>query len=396
MKQFQETTNVPQPEEPLWNKNPEALEGMISEALAIATETQGPEKIAELQVALAYTLMYQRKLAEARHVIRSALNTLPGYGQALWCEAQLAMFLDGWPAAWEKLEARWQVGYSGDRPIPLEKTWDGSVPLAGRPILLAGEGALGDQIQFVRFASQLKSAGAGLITVSTHPKLIPLISGVKGLDAVVPAGSKSNLPEYDLGIPMLSVPFLLGTTVETLPATVPYLTAPVDRVAQAAHKIVERGASLNVGLCWRSARNVRCLPLKLFRPLAEVPGVQLFGIGEKTDIEREASGFPIISLGDTDLVTAAGVIAALDLIITVDTLSTHLAGALAKPVWTLLNYVPDWRWGIKDETTRWYPTMRLFRRESRDWASVIQRVAEELHALNSHSLQQTSSRCFDI
>jgi hypothetical protein len=375
--------SAPQPEEYLFRKDPVALEGLIRRALALAGPTQSAAKLAELQVSLAYALMHQRRLVDAREVAHSALNNRPGYDQALWCDAQIAMFLDDWPAAWQKLEARWLVEYTGPRTIPPEKIWDGSTPLAGRAVLLAGEGRMGDQIQFARFASALKTAGAGRVTVTALPAVVPLFRFLSGVDEVVSTPAQRRIPvAYDLGVPMMTAPFILGTIPRAMGATVPYISAPPEQTAEAARTIAAQGAALNVGVCWRSAHSVKCLRLELFRPLAELPGVRLFAIGERADIEPEISGFPIVNLGATDLLTTAGAIAALDLVIVVDTMAAHLAGALARPAWILLNHVPDWRWGIEEETTPFYPTMRLFRRgQSSDWESVIARVATELRAL---------------
>ena len=326
----------PQPAESLWRKNPELLEGLTRKALSIAVKSHNPRKIAAFQVSLAYTLLHQRKLGEAREVVRAALITLPGYSEALWCEAQLAMFVDEWPAAWASLEARFLVEHSGERPVPVERTWDGSA-LNGRPILLAAEGGFGDQVQFVRFASALKAAGAGHITVSAHRRLIPLFTCLEGVDSICATEFNSNQPshKYDLGVPMWSVPFLLGTTPKTLPNKTPYLSAPEERLADARMRIAERRGTLNVGLCWRSKMAAKCLPLAVFRPLLDVKGVQFFGIGQRADIEQEISdlpNFPIVNLGATDFLTTATMLTALDLTITIDTVTAHLAGALGRVV----------------------------------------------------------------
>jgi hypothetical protein len=376
---------ITRPSELLWRQSPELLEGITREALSVALKSHNPEKIAASQTSLAYTLLYQGKPAEARDLVRAALEALPGYAEALWCEAQLAMFLDDWPAAWAGLEARFLVKYSGERPIPLEKTWDGSA-LNGRPILFAGEGGLGDQIQFVRFASALRAAGAGHVTVSANPALIPLFDGIAEMDSICTAEPFSNKPSCPchVGVPMLSVPFLLGTTLKTLPNKKTYLSAPAGRTADARLTITPWRRALNVGLCWRSKVAYRCAPLSVFRPLLDVKGIRLFGIGQRAEIEQDIADFPdfpIVNVGTADLEMTAAILTELDVTITIDTVTAHLAGALGLPIWTLLHEVPDWRWGLRGETTPWYPSMRLFRQEQRSWTRPIERVVDGLSAL---------------
>jgi hypothetical protein len=328
----------------------------------------------QIEVALAYALMHQLRFQEAHSVIAAALTRSPGDDQAQLCDAQLSFFMDEpWPGPWKKLEARWTTGYMGDQPVPSDRLWDGS-PLRGRSVLLAGEGGLGDQINFVRFAATLKAAGAGRVIVSAHPPLIPLFETMSGIDALVPTRMPSNTlrstVDYDVAVPMASVPRYCSPSATPWPLP-PYLHAVPAGTAAVQRQITETGAVLNVGLCWNASKATRRIPLEMFRPLAEVPGVRLFALGEEAAVQRDIGDFPILSLAASDVQTTAAAIAALDLVVTVDTMTAHLAGALDRPAWVLLHYLPDWRWRANGDSTAWYPSMRLFRQAQRDWRPAI-------------------------
>jgi hypothetical protein len=274
------------------------------------------------------------------------------------------------------LEARWLLDLFGKKP-DISKVWDGSA-LEGRSVLMAGEGGLGDYIQFIRFAPSLKFAGAGQVIVSAPPELTGLLKTAPGVDCVQ---SLDPEPVYDTGIALLSVPTALGTTLATLPSKVPYLRTAEECVSVARRRLGERDRKLNVGIAWRSRYAIRTLPLEFFRPIIDIPGVRPFALGEKGTTAPELGLFAIADLTTEDLVSAAAAVSVLDLVVSVDTMIAYLAGALGKPVWLILHNVPAWRWGLDGETTPWYPTMRLFRQQGRDWKSLFQYLAKEIHSL---------------
>ena len=377
----------------LWNRAPHAVEALLRKALSRfdgegPSSSPSPVKL-DLEISLALAIMYQRRLHEARNLIQMILKSHPDQESALWCEAQLRFYLgEEWPGVWDQMEHRWGAGYSGARPFDATRVWDGS-PLNGRSVLLAGEGGLGDQIMFIRFAPLLKAAGAGHLTVSADAGLIPFLQTMPGVDAFVAKTPGSNEPgrevAFDAGVPMLSAPACLRTTLSTLPAEVPYLAVPRIFVEAARERMrstmsITDKPVLNVGLCWRANKKFRSVPLEIFRPLLDVPGVRLFGLGEASVIEEECAAFPMTNLGGRDILSSAGAVAALDLVIAPDTMMVHLAGSLGRPVWLVLHYLADWRWPFTGETTPWYPTARLFRRESEDWESVTRQLVDELTA----------------
>ena len=198
------------------------------------------------------------------------------------------------------------------------------------------------------------------------------------------------LPPFDLQVPLMSLPRLLGTTLTTIPATIPYVTPDPGQRERWRQRLAAHGCAFRVGLVWagqpqnRNDRR-RSLPLAALAPLAAVPGVSFFSL-QGGEAARQIEGAPMpLSDPNAELPNFADIaafVANLDLVITVDTAAAHLAGALGKPVWTMLPFAPDWRWLLGREDTPWYPTMRLFRQpRAGDWPSVVTRVAEELAAL---------------
>lgn len=366
------------------DQNPQLVEALAIKELSRAELSEADR--ASFEVSLALALMFQRRLVQARDRIESMLVRFPEHPVALWCDALLSIYMqEPWAVALKKFQARWAVGVNGEQPVAPDFNWDGS-PLRGRRVWLAGEGGRGDQIQFLRFARLLKAAGAGRVTVSVRPDLVQLAQTAAGVDAAVPTEPDSNRPaspiEFDTGLTMMSAPGLLNLDHTTIPSQVPYLHAPQTAIDAARRRLANGpGRSLNVGVCRLASKKYRSLPLELFRPLAEIPGVRLFSLAEESWLDENAATFPIVSLGSSDILADAGAICALDLVISVDTMIAHLAGSLARPVWLTLIYFPDCRWGLEGETTHWYPTMRMFRRETPDWKGVIARIAQQLTLL---------------
>ena len=279
--------------------------------------------------------------------------------------------------------------------------WDGS-PLAGRTILLHPEQGIGDTIQFVRYAPLLQAQG-GRVLLLCPPTLLPLLRACPGIDQLIPHGADgTRTPPFDVHASLVSLPLLLGTTMQTIPAPVPYLRADAELV-QRWGTLLRRVDGFKVGIGWQGnpdyvADRGRSFPLTCFAPLARLPHVQLVSLQKGPGVEQLAGNavdFPILSF-DRQADEAAGafmdtaaIVAHLDLVITSDTALAHLAGALGVPVWVVLPLVPDWRWFLDRADSPWYPNMRLFRQRQRgDWAEVFQRVAGALQ----QRLQDWSSR----
>jgi hypothetical protein len=269
--------------------------------------------------------------------------------------------------------------------------WDGR-SFEGRQLLIHDEQGLGDTLQFLRYLPMAKAMG-GKVIFEVRGKLLPLLKNVSGADEVV-SRSPDGEPnvDYDLFVPMLSLPAILGTLLQTVPAQIPYLFADNDLVCSWAARLSSI-AGFKVGICWQgnpanAADRRRSVPLKLFEPLARIQGIQLISLQKIHGLEQLAempADGSIIDLGrELDensgvFMDTAAVLKNLDLVITSDTAVPHLAGALGVPVWLLLPYSPDWRWLTKGSHSPWYPTMRLYRQpDPGNWTAVFQRVSQHL------------------
>ncbi len=312
------------------------------------------------------------------------------HANGLWNRANalllLGRFREGWPGYEQRFNIR---GANASRPDPSRTAlrWDGS-PFKGRTLLVYAEQGLGDSIQFVRYIPSVAALGGRVIFECQHELLRLLGSSFPGVEVVAPPPSQAlispDFPQFDLAIPLLSLPGIFGTTEETIPLRHPYI-AP-DPARSAAYSGRFDPGTLNVGIV-RSGNprhpndaNRSCSP-DLFRDLGKIPGVRLFGL--QKDPRPESGQWPerTIDLAGllTDFSATAAILDHLDLLVTVDTAIAHLAGAMGKPVWLLLPAVPDWRWQMGREDSPWYPSMRLFRQGAPgDWPGVMNRVEESL------------------
>lgn len=290
---------------------------------------------------------------------------------ALWMRH---MRQGAWEEAWRlcdaALTARGGV-VDWRAPRHLQHIWTGG-PVEGRRVLVRCYHGLGDTVQFIRYAPALRARCAAL-TVWVQPGLIPLLRTLPGVGTLLPLHDGTPDAEYDLDIEIMELPHLFRSTPATLPARVPYLHPPRRMLP---------GGTLHVGLVWAAGEwdMRRSVPPRLLAPLAEIPGVTLHLL--QRGAARAAWTAGGVGAGSDDVLEAASLIAALDLVVSVDSFPAHLAGALGRPVWTLLHAEADWRWMEGREDSPWYPTMRLFRQaRSGDWQPVAARVAESLRAL---------------
>lgn len=253
--------------------------------------------------------------------------------------------------------------------------WDGT-PLRGKRVLVRCYHGLGDTLQFIRYAPLVKAVAAEL-TVLAQPELIPLLRTIPEIDLLLPL--RDDLPglDYDADVEVMELPHVFRTTLRTIPAAVPYLHAdPLP---------LPRDGRLQVGLVWEAGDwdRRRSVPFTQLAPLAESPGVALSILQRDAPLAGWRAGAGVLMGGYSSLVDAR-VMRALDLVITVDTMTAHLAGALGVPVWTLLSADPDWRWMEGRDDSPWYPTMRLFRQERlNEWGPVVARVTAELCELSA-------------
>ncbi|HEY4250614.1 MAG TPA: hypothetical protein VGM87_05425 [Roseomonas sp.] len=264
-------------------------------------------------------------------------------------------------------------------PRHLQILWDGT-PLAGRHVLIHCYHGLGDTIQFIRFASQVRAIAAEL-TIWAQPALIPLLRTMDDVGRLLPLHDGDPGVERDVDIEVMELPHCLRPSIATLPAEVPYFHLPGRRPLRQGRR---KGQPLEVGLVWQSSdwnAAARSIPVPLLQPLAALAGVRLHILQRGPALRHCPPGLGICC-GSDDIMATAETMTQLDLVIAVDTMVAHLAGALAVPVWVLLAHESDWRWMIGRDDSPWYPSMRLFRQPCPgDWAAVIGQVCAALRRM---------------
>jgi tetratricopeptide (TPR) repeat protein len=365
----------------------------LQQALQLKTD------YAEAYNNLGLTYKEQGNLDQAIKNFSRALRIKPQLAEAHWNRSFTYLlnvnFMDGWrDYEWRFQQAKWKTlyphRYNGSR-------WDG-ITCPDKTIFIHDEQGLGDTLQFVRYIPLVKSRCQRVI-FETRKSLIPLLQGFPGIDKIVVRSSYPNSAEnWDIYVPLLSLPKIFETKLETIPAKVPYIYADAGKVAYWQDRLA--GNEFKVGIVWAGRplhtndRNRSC-KLKQFLPLSKIPGIQLIGL-QKGEATAQTQNMPaetvLTNYGEEfeDFTDTAGLIENLDLVISVDTAVAHLAGAMGKPVWVLLPFVPDWRWMMNREDSPWYPSMRLFRQKTHgEWAPVFQRVEEELTTLVDAAIKKT-------
>lgn len=268
-----------------------------------------------------------------------------------------------------------------------EPMWNGE-PIPGKTLLVHAEQGLGDTLQFIRYLPFARER-AGKVVLQVQDVLIPLLKQA-GMDPVFRDplyGYDDPLPPFDYQIPMMSLPGVAGTTMENIPAPIPYLATGEEAVDKWRQRLSDL-EGFRIGIVWQGSSThtsdqARSIPLAEFAPLARVPGVSLLSLQKRDGLEQlEGIDFPLRRVGDDwdqaagPFVDTAAIMKNLDLVITADTAAAHLAGALGVPVWVALGTRADWRWMLERDDTPWYPTMRLFRQtRPGDWSEVFSRIA---------------------
>jgi tetratricopeptide (TPR) repeat protein len=327
-----------------------------------------------------------------------AIAADPEYAQAYFCKSLVNLLLGDWESGWRDFEWRWRNEHcasSKEKREFSQPLWLGEQPLAGRTILLHGEQGLGDIIQFSRYATLVAGRGARVVLEAPRP-LASLLRNLQGVAQLVERGE--SLPPFDYHCPLLSLPLAFGTRPATIPAEIPYLRSSAARAKYWRDKLGPR-TQPRVGLVWSGGfrpdqpelwqvNNRRNMPLIAMAALMH-PGLEFYSLqkGEPAEselVQLKATGWNGPELIDLtrelhDFEETGALIEQLDLIISVDTSTAHLAGALGKPVWLLNRFDTCWRWFLGRTDTPWYPTARIYRQErAHDWTGVVRRVREDL------------------
>jgi tetratricopeptide (TPR) repeat protein len=336
---------------------------------------------------LGTTLHHSGSFDEGIVALRRAVALAPRHANAHSGLGILLLMRGDLAEGWDEYEWRLRSSERKGPRFP-ERPWQGE-SLVGKHIYLQAEQGFGDSIQFARYIPLLAARGAA-VTVRVHQQLVRLFR--ESLPGITVLGDRGDPAPYQCDAVLLSLPRLLQTRLETIPADVPYLRTPGE-TAKLWAKRLSGMAGLKIGLVWagnpeHANDHRRSIDPQALKPLVAVPGTSFASLqyGARTaDLKKLKRGkFPMSDLSRHfgDFVDTAAAVEALDLVITVDTSVAHLAGALGKPVWVLLPWVTDWRWMLAREDNPWYPTMRLFRQQrGEDWAAVIARMTAELPAV---------------
>ena len=352
-------------------------------AYALEREFQGD---VDAYVELAVALADEGHVDEAIEVFEANLGRRPS-PRGHWSYA-LALLRSGrFHEGWSQHEFRWLIEPAlSSRPQYGIPVWNGQ-PLEGKTILVRAEQGIGDTIQMMRYVPALARLGARVL-LRAPPGFEALGLGVEGLAEVLEQGTTN--PPFDYYIPTMSLPGAFRTTLESVPAVVPYIDVDAARRERWSSRL---GAATRprVGLVWAGSPDhlkdrYRSITLDAMRPILSIPAVQFVSLQKGVPRDQIAgidASANIVDLGPelVDLADTAAVIEQLDLVIGVDTAVVHLAGALGRPVWNLVASPCDWRWLEGRDDSPWYPTMRIYRQQPRnDWASATERVGADLSA----------------
>jgi hypothetical protein len=344
-----------------------------------------PDRLADVYASLGEALVGLRRYDDALAACRAMSGLRPEL--ARW-NASLALLLLGrFAEGWAKYEGRWHVA---DHDRPRE---DARIPdlaeVAGKRILLTCEQGHGDIFQFARYAPLLGRHGAR-VNLQVYVEQKELMQTMEGVETIIAMGEKE--PPVDIVTPLLSLPLMFGTELDSIPAEVPYLHAPPARLEAWQERLGPRKQP-RIGLTWWGSQHIpkRSLSIDALLPVLLLPGIEIHVLQKDLPPEQRAwlATHPlVIDHGDElrDYADTAALISLLDLVVTIDTSVAHLAGALGKPVWIMLQYSADWRWLLDRDDSPWYPTARLFRQHRRgDWNGVVADVATEIVAWSGNN-----------
>ncbi|MBF0357840.1 MAG: glycosyltransferase family protein [Magnetococcales bacterium] len=359
---------------------PEEAIGFLQKAL-----TAKPEFIAALNnKGLCHKALKQLK--QAKSCFEKAIKLDKTNPDAHINLAMTLMIMGSYSEGWQEYEWRFKRLPSPlvDQPPDGVKLWSGE-SLHNKKFLVIAEQGYGDSLQFVRFISILKNKGAE-ITLLTQEPLAPLLKEMPEIDHTTT--EKSNLGHIDYYCPLISIANILKTSLDSIPNNIPYITA--NQLMRKRWQLKLAPAPIRVGLVWEGKPLFKNDPLRRrsvkledFAPLAQIDGLLLFSLqkGQPAEQIESQKQMKIIDL-DPDIdnfADTAAIISNLDIVITIDTATAHLTGALGKTAWILLPFSPDWRWGLDQDTTPWYPNSVLFRQSQyNQWQEPIKQMVELL------------------
>ncbi len=341
----------------------------------------------------AYTLKKINRVDEAMVFYNASLEQDPEYAEARFSRGLAYLTIGDWDRGWPEYEYRWKrPGYPPQRTLS-EPMLDKDADLNGKIVYLYAEQGLGDTFQFIRYARILKNKGARVV-VSVQNPLLSIIALCPYIDKVIAMNQQPV--KYDYQAPLMTLPYILKTTVETTPNVIPYLYASASLEHEWKQKLSHE-KRVKIGICWQGNANYRTaalrsvvaaksIPAVKFAKLCQVPHIKLYSLQKETGVDQAAALPPEIHIFDDSFdstngrfMDTAAVLKNMDLFITVDTSMAHLAAGLGIETWVFLPEPADWRWMLYTAKTPWYPNMRLFRQETAgNWDQVFETIKQEL------------------
>lgn len=377
----------------LGQEEPRALGGVVDIHIAMG-DFEGALKLAQEAVRRfpEEGLLYldlgvaQEKLCrphDACDSYRTGLRFLPDHPALHFNLGTQLLLLGRFDEGWREYEWRTRLAVWGIRPSS-QNYWRGE-PLGGKSLVVEAEQGAGDTLQFVRLLPVLAARDIHVV-LECQPSLRRLLENADGIAELREAGPPSQ-KDGEWQTSLLSLPGILGISADTIPSAVPYLKAP-EKDIEAWRERLKADRGYRVGIAWSgNPQHIndanRSCPLSCFAPLFEIQGASFYSLqpGGGSALRSEPTTRRVIDLTDSigDFADTAALLMNMDLVISVDTSVAHLAGALAKPVWTLLPFAPDWRWQTQRTDSPWYPSMRLFRQHKpRSWQEPVQEAAQTL------------------
>jgi tetratricopeptide (TPR) repeat protein len=391
--------------EQLCNTHPQSAEAHYNRGALLGKMERYDEELAAYRQAIALkprfvrayvnlgvALRDLRRFDEALLQFKKALSLDPNDAGARTNRAQTNLLLGEFEHGWREYEWRWRDG-AGTHGFPQNTLWTGAQPITGKTVFVHHEQGFGDTLQFMRFVDRLGAAGARVV-LRVQDALLPLLHDYRGADEVI--GETAQVPRFDYHIPIMSLPFALEIRAADLAVPAPYVHADDALVRQWDDLFAGSVRRPGIGIVWSGStthlndRN-RSIPLEQLRPLLDADADFFSLQREVRDSDRacvaqldQRAVLCDVSARLATFAETAALIARLDLVISVDTAVAHLAGALGKPVWIALPFMPDWRWQLERNDSPWYAQARLFRQTQRgNWTDVVAALRAEIDSLRS-------------
>lgn len=338
-------------------------------------------------------LKYLHRLDESLVSADVAISLKPDYYDAYWNRALTHLLMGHLQQGFRDYHYRWKTMHF--QPIKRsfhQPIWLGEASLEGKTVFIFNEQGYGDSIQFCRYATLAKKAGAKVI-YEVEDALLPLLATLDGVDRLIKVGEQ--LPKFDYYCPAMSLPIGFGTDINSVPSSIPYLRADEEKIRNWANKLGVKTRP-RVGLCWSGSpthKGDKQRSIPLAELLAYLPaGIDYISLQKQirpsdTIALNQISEIRLFTEDLRDFSDTAALASTLDLIITVDTSAAHLAGALGLNTWVLLPHTPDWRWMLTRSDSPWYPTVKLYRQDHiGDWTSVLSKIGRDLTELKARSI----------